>query len=115
MLFPTLPIIKQIPLKSIDGRLLQKSLDDATKAVGRYHLEWDKKTPERFEGKKQEVGHIIVAERLKDGTLVMLCTQWDEYYGLGSFEDAKDGTFKIRRVDKLSFNLEVVSQLLHRR
>lgn len=106
---------KAIPLKSVDGRLLQKSVDDATRAVGRYHLEWDKKTPQKFEGETQEIGHIIVAERLKDGTLVMHCTQWDEYYGLGSFEDAKDGTFKIWRVDNLLFNLEVVSQLLRRR
>ncbi len=96
-------------VKIINGMVDPKSLEQQTKAVGRYHLSWDY-MGRSIDGEKY--GHMLVAERLKSGELIIYCPQKNAYWSVGEFIGIEKGTFVVRRVDNKLFNVEVLSQLV---
>ena len=96
-------------VKIINGMVDPKSLEQQTKAVGRYHLSWDY-VERGIDGEKY--GHMLVAERLKSGELVIYCPQKNAYWSVGEFMGIEKGSFVVRRVDNKLFNVEVLSQLV---
>ena len=92
------------------GVVDKKSLNKKTQAIGRYHLSWDFVTPPDV----PEYGHSIVAERLVSGDLVLYCPKDDIYYGIGALKDIVPGSFVVRRVDNLLFNVEALSKIIRR-
>ena len=79
-------------------------IDDATKKQGRYFFGWDKKGGD---------GHIIIAERMKDNTLVFYDPQigecWSKKQIIGM---AQGGKVTSMKVDKLLMNNDFVKELL---
>lgn len=85
-------------------RLNLKMLNGATKEQGRYFFGWDKKGSD---------GHIIIAERMKDKSLVFYDPQIGEYINPNLVIASSIGMdFSIMRVDNLTFNTKIVSQIL---
>lgn len=81
--------------------ITEKLLDSQTKSAGRYHLFMDFKVGE---------SHTIIAERLKDGTLVFIDEQ-DNSKWAKSFL-ANVSKMEIFRVDNLCVNPEVAKHLI---
>ena len=90
-------------IKIINGVAVTKDIESATKNIGRYHFSWDY---------EKGYGHVITAERLRSGELVIYDPQDDTYWELSNFKGIKKGTFKVLRVDNLLFNVNVVSNIL---
>lgn len=85
-------------------QLSQKMIDDATKNQGRYFFGWDKKGGD---------GHIIIAERMKDNTLVFYDPQIGEYLGNNLIMQYSKGmSVSILKVDTLLMDAQFVSQIL---
>ena len=101
---------KQFVKVNKDGVVDKKSLKKKTQAIGRYHLSWDYITPPNV----PDYGHSIVAERLVGGDLVLYCPQDDVYYSIGALKDIVPGSFEVRRVDNLLFNVEALSNIIRR-
>jgi hypothetical protein len=78
----------------------------ATKGIGRYHINWG--------WKEQELGHIIVAERLPNSELLLFDPQtgkefnWDEK---AKRIDIAQGLF-VLKVDGLMLNASVVKTVV---
>ena len=83
--------------------VLEKDLNAHTRAVGRYHIEWD------WQGKK--TGHILTAERLPNGKLIIYDPQDSTYISLDFLTKTKDG-ITITRVDNLRINTEIISEVV---
>ena len=85
-------------------QLSQKMIDDATKNQGRYFFGWDKKGGD---------GHIIIAERMKDNTLVFYDPQDGQYWNVNEiFTNAINAKVTSMRVDTLQFNNDLVRNLM---
>ncbi len=96
-------------VKIVNGAVDSKSLEQQTKAVGRYHLSWDY-IERGVDGSKY--GHMLVAERLKSGDLVIYCPQKNAYWSVGELKGIEKETFVVRRVDNKLFDVKVLSQLV---
>ena len=90
-------------IKIIKGVAVPKDIESATKNIGRYHFSWDY---------EKGYGHVITAERLRSGELVIYDPQDDTYWELSNFKGIKKGSFKVLRVDNLLFNVDVVSKII---
>ena len=85
-------------------QLSQKMIDDATKEQGRYFFGWDKKGGD---------GHIIIAERMKDNTLVLYDPQDGQYWNVNDiFTNAINAKVTSMKVDELLFKNELVKDLM---
>ena len=81
-------------------QLSQKMIDDATKNQGRYFFGWDKKGGD---------GHIIIAERMKDNTLVFYDPQDGSVWNNSEIiRYSKGAKVTSMRVDNLLLNNEIV-------
>lgn len=86
-----------------NGVVLEKDLNAQTQAVGRYHIEWD------WKGKSS--GHIVTAERLPNGKLIIYDPQDSTYYSLDFLTKTEKGIV-VTRVDNLRINAAVISEVV---
>ena len=100
---------KGYEIKSKTYTQMLKEFQELTKEVGRYHLDWG--------WKRSNSGHIITAERLEDGKLVI----YDPQIGK-KIEDfkryAKDFSLKyginVLRVDNKLINTDIINGVVHK-
>ena len=91
-------------LNSNKEKITMKALNNATQQQGRYFVGWDNTKAD---------GHIIIAERMKDKSLVFYDPQIGEYINPNLVIASSIGMdFSIMRVDNLTFNTKIVSQIL---
>lgn len=81
-----------------------ESINNATQQHRKYFVGWDNINAD---------GHIIIAERMKDKSLVFYDHQIGEYINPNLvIASSIDMDFSIMRVDNLTFNTKIVSQIL---
>lgn len=101
----------QLTILKDKGDGLDAVLEKNTSAVGRYHIGANYEIV--IEGKPVERGHIITAQRFQDGRILYYDPQIDSFLNIAEFlEDAK--SIEVLKVDKLHFNVDIVSQILTR-
>ena len=85
-------------------KISMKSLNNATQQQGRYFVGWDSPNVD---------GHILVAERMKDNSLVFYDPQIGKHINPNLIIESSRGmNFSVMRVDKLTINTKYASQIL---
>jgi hypothetical protein len=87
-------------ITEIRGANLYEKLDKQTQAAGRYHIGYNT---------IYDTGHVITAERFKNGKIIFYDPQRNEFPNLK--EDREIESFEILKVDKLLLNGEILNSV----
>ena len=82
-------------------KTIWESIEELTTKPGRYHIAFDI---------NDYAGHIITAERLNDGTLVLYDSQTNEYLNMSLFDKKKN--IDIYKVDGATINVDAVKSIV---
>jgi hypothetical protein len=107
------PINKQ-NIKGANNNEINEGISSLTKDIGRYHIDWTWKPHDK---NTKVFGHIIVAERFKNGGLRLYDPQTGEnvdWESVARLIDIKKG-INVLRVDNLIPDEEVVKEIVHKK